>query len=121
MTLTVTGKSNKFRNGQRILDHVSSPLKAYTVDVTFDSSYATGGETLDTDTIGKGFNEIIAITPQISADAVNYGYIVAYDRTNSKLKAFYCDSDYASERPLKEVPNGTDLSGVTVTLVILGY
>ena len=123
MSLTIAGKSDKFRKQQRLLDHVATKLKAYLVDVTFDSSYVTGGEDLSITDIGKGFKEILMITPQISADATNFGYIIAYDRANSKLKAFYVDYDYAytTARPLKEVTNGTDLSGVTVQLQILGY
>lgn len=47
------------------------------------------------------------------------GYVPVYDRTNDKLKVYYADNNNASDGPLIEVPNATDLSAVTFRLTVV--
>lgn len=46
------------------------------------------------------------------------GYTATYDVTNDKLKVWYGNTD-AADGPNIEVPNATDLSGVTFKLAVL--
>lgn len=85
-------------------------LKIY--DVTFDNSYPTGGESLTPADLG--LNHIEAIIAE--GGAYNFGY----DYTNEKLKAFYGNNDAASDGPLVEVANATDLSSVSTRIVVIG-
>lgn len=55
--------------------------KAILSTVTFDSSYPTGGEFLTATDFG--LSQVFAVFPESPA-----GYMVQYDRTNAKLKAF---------------------------------
>ena len=64
--------------------------------VDFDSSYPTGGETLDL----SGYFD----TVQFVLAEPTSGYVFEYDHTNLKLKAYTAGS---------EVSNATDLSAVT--------
>lgn len=77
------------------------------VDVDFDSSYPTGGESLTASDLGfAGTVDLLLAEPQS-------GYVFEYDRVNSKLLAYYGDNNNASDGPLIEVPNTTNLSTVT--------
>lgn len=78
------------------------------VDVTFDASYPTGGEPLTAANLG--FASILAIHGEIVLGAAVRE--VAYDRANAKLLAF-APGDL-------EVADTTDLSAVTVRLVVRG-
>lgn len=57
------------------------------VDVTFDSSYPTGGESLTPADLGL-LNIDFALVDVGAAAAGTSGVVVKYDRTNSKLQAF---------------------------------
>lgn len=72
--------------------------------IALDSSYPTGGESLDL----------------ASNDRVDYlfaspksGYSFDWDAANQKLVARYADYDAVADGPLIEVPNTTNLSTVT--------
>lgn len=91
-----------------------SRLRLNVVRVTFDSSYPTGGESLTAAQLG--LNKVTVVIPLTAS-----GYVGEYDLTNSKLKAFYGDNNNASDGPLVEVANTTDLSAVTMNLVVIGY
>jgi len=115
-------------------------------DVDFDSSYPTGGESLQASDVGLKAIDFLQATPKS-------GYIFEYDYTNEKLKAFYPtksqDSNLAATvtvtsntgdgdavtydvcfsgengavdaGPSEEVTNGTDLSSLTdVRVMIIG-
>jgi len=88
---------------------------AYAViaDVTFDSSYATGGEEVKPAQLG--LRNVFLVQAGNSG-----GYAFEYDYTNTKLKAYYGDNDSASDGPLVEVPNATNLSAVTARIVAYG-
>ena len=80
--------------------------------VTFDSSYPTGGEPLTPSDF-----DLVSIDWIQTQDGV--GYALYYDRTNSKLLAYYGNFD-AADGPLIQVPNATDLSAVAVKVVVFG-
>ena len=116
-------------------------------DVDFDSSYPTGGESLQASDVGLKAIDFLQATPKS-------GYIFEYDYTNEKLKVFYptksqssslaatvtvdtYSSTYAEAGtynvsfsntkgtvdagPAEEVANGTDLSSLTdVRVMIIG-
>ena len=72
MALTLSEvKKSKFLNEKVIIS-----------DITFDSSYATGGESLTPAQFG-----LVSIDLVLAETAS--GYMFQYDYTNSKLKAFY--------------------------------
>lgn len=85
------------------------------VDITFDSSYPTGGESLTRQDLGMD-SEVLMVLPQLG----DTGYVVLYDRTNSKLMAYMGDNNNASDGPLIEVANTTDLSTLDVRLLVIG-
>lgn len=84
-----------------------------------DLLYPTGGTALFTASlqakIGVGRN-ILAVIPQDCG-----GYLPVFDQTNDKLKVYYVDNNNASDGPLVEVPNTTDLSAVVFNLSVVTY
>lgn len=85
------------------------------VDITFDSSYPTGGESLTPAQCGMD-SEILAVLPELG----DTGYAVRYDRANEKLMAYMGDNNNASDGPLIEVADTTDLSTLDVRIVVIG-
>ncbi|HEU0080235.1 MAG TPA: hypothetical protein VFQ76_21490 [Longimicrobiaceae bacterium] len=83
-----------------------------------DGAYPTGGtaafETFVRAAIARGAVDVIAVIPGDCG-----GYVPVYDRANDKLKVYYGDNNNASDGPLVEVPNTTDLDAVTFNLTIL--
>jgi len=123
MALTVTQKGR---------DNVIGTRKMIVLDITFDDSYPTGGEALDlTDYVGT----IESVTIEQKD-----GYQFMYDRTAKTVKVFsptldvvIQDDDPAASNDNKvvelagttanratEVPNLTNLSTVSTTLVVTG-
>ena len=102
----------------------SAPL--YLLDLSFalDGAYPTGGTT--------GFSALVAAaaraaTPPFTdsfapADVFGIlpldagGYVLAYNKTTDALKVYQCA---ASGNPMTEVPNATNLSAVTVRVVVI--
>lgn len=94
-----------------IRDTLAGQFKVKVVDVTFDDSYATGGEVFGAD--DAGFRELLAVVVEQPPE----GYVVAYDRANSKFMAFEAGADGAA---LDEVAGSTDLSAVSFRAVCFG-
>lgn len=84
--------------------------------ITFDSSYPTNGEALTVATLGLSQVDIFLPTP---AQDANGAVSVAYDHTNSKVKAYWVDTT-TDGAELAEVANTTDLSGYSFRFVALG-
>jgi hypothetical protein len=82
-------------------------------DVTFDNSYATGGEPLTAGDLGLAS---IVFAAAMSAG----GYVFSYDVLNSKLLAYRGDNANGSVGPMIEVANAVDLSAVTTRVMALG-
>ena len=120
MAITLTHKTETYRKNQRVLDHLSTPLKMMTVDIAMDSSYLTGGETLNPAAIGKGIKNILAVIPQISR-GTDWGYTGSFNPDKYKFLVLETNSDYAGDTSLTEVANGTDLSSCVFRCLIIGY
>lgn len=86
--------------------------------LAMDSSYPTGGETLDVSSyFGGGNLYFVAISPGTSG-----GYILASDggtTSAQKIKAYYCDYDAVADGALIQVANATDLSAITAAEMIM--
>lgn len=75
-------------------------------DVTFDNSYATGGESLTQTDLG-----LTRSLMSLAAGAATTGHACPYDYTNAKLMAF---------NGTTQIANTTDLSTVTTRIVAIG-
>lgn len=56
-----------------------------TVEITFDSSYPTGGESFDPESVGLNKVDMAVIAPAA-------GYVFEYDYASNKIKAFRSDA-----------------------------
>lgn len=82
------------------------------LDVTFDASYADGGESLTASDLG--LNTVLSV----HATGTD-GYAFAYDYTNAKLLAFYGYANAADAVAVQ--PVGVDLSAVVARVHAVGY
>ena len=73
--------------------------------VTFDSSYATGGETLAVSQLGLTYADSVLTFPAV-------GYTFAYDAANGKLMAYSTAATQAA--------SGADLHTVTAQVLAIG-
>ncbi len=84
----------------------------YTGTFDWDNSYSTGGEAFDV-TGNERFDIVLT--------AAKGGYVGVWDAANQKLLAYYGDNNNASDGPLIQVPDTTDLSAVTgVPFIAIG-
>lgn len=98
-------------------DNILGARKSKIVNVTFDSSYATGGE--DFTPASLGFQEFYLVLPAPTA-----GYVFDYVASTKKLRAFRIpalDGNAASAAPLAEVSNAVNLSTVTCKVLVIGF
>lgn len=79
-------------------------------DVTFDASYATGGEALSLPQIGIQRASFVQASP-------NGGYVPAYDYATGKILVYATGGE---GDPLDEVAATADLSALTVRLLAVG-
>lgn len=109
MALTVTTDYLKGGKGEmKCLGAMAAERLFFAViPVTFDSSYPTGGEAID---LSGYFRDVLAMWP---TSQNNQTWYVTYDETNGKLIAYVRATD-------AEVANTTDLSTLTVYLLVLG-
>lgn len=84
-------------------------------DVTMDSSYATNGESVTAASFGLSRLDRLVCYPAS-------GYIPQWNGSTSapKIKVYYGDNNNASDGPLIEVPNTTDLSAITFSVEAYG-
>jgi hypothetical protein len=85
------------------------------VDITFDSSYPTGGEAIAATDI-DGLTASIDVLLFFSDSG---GYVFDYDDANDKIKAYWVDTT-TDGAPMAQVANATDLSGVTAKFLFIG-
>lgn len=101
--------------GNQGMQSSSRPMFFYKVPVTLDASYPTGGYTSFSSSlaakIGLG-KSIVAILPAGNCG----GYVPSWDATNDTLQIYW---GAAGQGANTEVTNATDLSAVTVQLLVL--
>ena len=85
-----------------------------TADVTFDSSYATGGEGIPLSSLGLTRLDFMWVSP-------DDGYVAQWDGslTAPKIKLFWVDTT-VDGAALAEVASTTDVSAVTVKVFAFG-
>lgn len=83
---------------------IGETKKLYHGTIALDSSYPTGGETLDVSG-NERFDVLIA-------DSVG-GYVFSFVASSQKLLAYVGDNDAGADGVLAQVANTTDLSAVT--------
>jgi len=110
-TITVTSQPVKA---------ASEALQVALISVPGDGAYPTGGTTgiaaLLQAVLGR-----LATPLFVVAAGANGGYRAIYDVANDTLLMYYGDNDNAADGPQIEVPNATDLSGVTFKLQAVCY
>ena len=80
--------------------------------IAFDSSYPTGGEPLTSADLG------FAAAPRDVRIEPKSGYVFEYDAANQKVIVYYGDNNNASDGPLIQIPDTTNLSTLTGVKVI---
>jgi hypothetical protein len=100
--------------------YVEGNKRVRVYDVTFDSSYATGGESLLASDVG--LKKVINVPDALAKNSTGTsGVPVVYDYANSKLQAYRYDGSSAGKAFLEEVANAVDLSTFTVRLTFIGF
>lgn len=105
----------------RVTATVIGNKKMRTYDVTFDSSYVTGGESLTASDLGLKKVEQVLTDAGAKNSAGTQSVPVRYDYTNGKLQAYRYDGASAGKANLEEVANTVDLSAFTVRLTAIGF
>jgi hypothetical protein len=82
------------------------------ISVTGDSSYPTGGYALSLTECDM--KRIVSVEPIVQS-----GHIVEWSRSTGKL-LFYKNQATANSNPMVEVTAATNLTGVTVEVLVLG-
>lgn len=89
-------------------------LKYGIVEVTLDSSYATGGEAVAFATVLDWYSVTGVLALQSSSAN---GYVPQWDSSADKIVMYEAGADAAA---LDEVANTTDLSAETITALVVG-
>lgn len=113
MALTITTASPQSSND------VWGRQRVATARVTFDSSYATGGESLTPANVGLSSFTYVAIEVDASV-AAHRGRIVQFDYTANKMLVLE-EEAVAAGGPLLETANATDLSTMVVRVLCVGH
>lgn len=115
MPLTVTRiKGSEFQAGR---------IMGAAFDVLFDATYLTGGELISPDDLGfvntiGGFQVALRNTNNTPATLT---FIPNFNPITGSVQLFWADVDVAgTPQALAEVTNGTDVDGVTFTMVFIG-
>lgn len=91
--------------------------KVSIADVTFSSSYSTGGEAIDLGAVGLSAVNFAWVPPTA-------GYLIEYQYASNKLlvrtPTNAADGDAADAAPADEVASTTDLDAVTVRVMLFG-
>jgi hypothetical protein len=98
---------------------VIGDLKYTIVNITWDSSYATGGLALTAAAVG--LTTVYGVLTLGSTGAGPTGLVEGnYDTANAKLQAFGGDGAAATIVQLKEITSTTNLSAITSILLFIG-
>lgn len=89
------------------------------VNVTFDSSYATGGESFTPANVGLSEFHFVSVSPDANALP---GYVVQYNYTAQKLVVLGVeqDADASTTDQLDEEDSAVDLSTLVVRVLCVG-
>ncbi len=90
-------------------------IRSRIVDVTFPSSYTSGGESFTYSDAGLDTAIYFVVTPS----CMN-GYTFEYDADHDKIIVYYADYDASADGALIEVADTTDLGGVTIRCLVYG-
>ena len=117
MALTITEIHRSVFGNKRVI----------TADLDFDSSYPTGGEGLTpADVALNGFDLVLTSAMSTSNTgtvntAADLGHSPTFDYTNNKILMTYSDLNGSADGPSIEVADTTNLTGVRVRALIIGY
>lgn len=97
-------------------------LRARIVDITFDSSYLTGGEVLTTAMLGWDylFGAVALTHPANSAGTLGLPTVVKANSTGTQL-TFQPLESAASGDPMGQATSTQDLSAYTGRFIVLGF
>lgn len=98
--------------------YVAGNKRVRVYDVTFDSVYPTGGESLTPADVG--LNRILKCSDGTARNGTTGALPVTYDYANSKLIAWYGDNNNTNDGPLVENAT-TDISAYSVRLEFVGH
>ena len=98
-------------------------LKARVLDLTFDSSYLTGGEVLTAASLGWTylFGAVTLTDPANSAGTLALGCTVKKNTAGTQLTFQATETAGTVDTPHKEVSSTQDISAYTGRFVVLGY
>ena len=113
MAATVTPEARANTNNS-LLSHSARGLKVLFGTITFDSSYPTGGESVTFPGITTGEIGIVLIQNK-------GGYSFSFDKTNSKVLAYYDELSAGTDGVQIQVASSVDLSAVTADFAVFGY
>ena len=118
MALSISTSSS----GAEFPKGVPGDLQYRIVEVTFDSSYATGGESLAASDLGLDKIEFVAIGNVEDTSGTDYAYFALYDYANSKIKVYNGDASNTTTdlSSTIEVGDTEDLSNVSVRIMVYG-
>lgn len=96
--------------------------KVVTGTITFDSSYPTGGESVTVAQLGLTQLQNLEVRPGLGSSTTGYVPVWATGRsvTSPAVQVLMGDNNNASDGPLIEVANTTDLSALVVDFVATG-
>ena len=101
-------------------DSVFGNKRVKVKDITFDSAYPTGGESLVPDDVGLTvIDAALPCGPAQVADGTT-AVPVKFDGSDNTLKAYHAPAD-AADAVLDEAANDEDLSGYSVRVVFIGH
>jgi len=90
-------------------------IKQRIVDILWDNAYPAGGEPLSAADLGMA--GILGVQP---ITTTSNGYVVDYDLTNSKLRAWQSDTDGA-DAPMEDNSTAGALNTITTRCLVWGY
>lgn len=95
----------------------SQPLCVDLLSFAGDASYPTGGTASFQTSVRNKLGKTVTVLAVLGQDCG--GYTPYYDKTNDKLIVYYNNNDAVADGPAIEVPNATNLSGVTFNVLVL--
>jgi hypothetical protein len=110
MALTLT----RLKDG----DNVEGKFFSRIYDVTFDSSYPTGGEAVSPASVG--LKHIYGVRVLGVKDTTSAGYKVDWDYDNQKLIVSFGDNDAGADGVFAQVGNGVSVASLIVRLQFFG-